>query len=73
MIRTTHFSLKPESSDLSPAELKVYELAIQGLSRDEIASELSRSRKSVTFHFENIFKKLGVSTHAKLVAKHYMS
>lgn len=73
MIRATHFSLKPESSELSPAEIKIYDLAIQGLTRDEIASKACRTRRTVNFHFDNIFRKLGVGTHAKLVARHYMS
>jgi DNA-binding NarL/FixJ family response regulator len=54
-------------SSLSPREVEVLRLIGKGLSRTKIASELSRSAKTVDGHQERIMKKLGVSSRADLM------
>ena len=60
-----------ENGELSKAEQKVYELAVNGLTRNEIANKLFKSTRTIKFHFENIFRKKGVNSHIKLIASHY--
>jgi DNA-binding CsgD family transcriptional regulator len=55
---------------LTPAEARVGEKLVKdGLSNQEIASELKISPKTVKFHFTKIFRKLGVSSRAQFMAK----
>lgn len=52
---------------LTPRELEVLRLIGKGLSRVEIADELSRSAKTVDGHQERIMKKLGIDSRADLM------
>jgi DNA-binding NarL/FixJ family response regulator len=52
---------------LSPREIEVLRLIGKGLSRVEIAKELSRSAKTIDGHQERIIKKLGVDSRADLM------
>jgi DNA-binding NarL/FixJ family response regulator len=52
---------------LSPREAEVLRLIGKGLSRTEIAAQLSRSAKTIDGHQERIMKKLGVDARADLV------
>jgi DNA-binding NarL/FixJ family response regulator len=49
-------------SDLTPRELEILQLVIAGKTSKAIASELYISEKTVEFHLENIYTKLGVRT-----------
>lgn len=53
--------------NLTDRELEVLRLIGKGLSRVQIAHELSRSAKTVDGHQDRIMKKLGVSTRAELM------
>ncbi len=55
-------------SQLSQRENEVFELAILGLSNDEIASRLAISRRTVETHLRTVFHKTGVTRRAQLIA-----
>lgn len=55
-----------KSLSLSPREHEVLQLIAEGRSSKEIAGILGVSIKTVTFHRENIKRKLGVKTTAEL-------
>jgi DNA-binding NarL/FixJ family response regulator len=52
---------------LSPREVEVLRLIGKGLSRTQIAAELSRSAKTIDGHQEHIMKKLGIDSRADLM------
>lgn len=52
---------------LTAREVEVLRLIGKGLSRNEIAKELSRSAKTIDGHQERMMKKLGVGSRAELV------
>ncbi len=54
-------------SSLTEREVEVLRLIGKGLSRHEIATELSRSPKTVDGHQDRIMKKLGITARADLV------
>jgi DNA-binding CsgD family transcriptional regulator len=66
---TVHFGLKP-AVELTARELEVLQLVAYGLSNKEIAQRLSLSARTVNFHLDNVYSKLGVSsrTEAAVVA-----
>lgn len=54
-------------ASLSVRELEVLRLIGKGLSRVQIAAELSRSAKTVDRHQDRMMKKLGISSRADLI------
>ena len=54
-------------SSLSSREVAVLRLIGKGLSRTQIAKELSRSAKTIDRHQERMIKKLGISSRADLM------
>ena len=48
--------------DLTPRELEILQLVITGKTNKEIAHEIHLSEKTVEFHLDNIYTKLGVRT-----------
>lgn len=57
----------PPLASLTDRELEVLRLIGKGLSRVDIAKELSRSVKTIDGHQERMMKKLGVDTRAELM------
>ena len=53
---------------LTPTELQVTQLVVEGLSNPEIGERLFVSRETVKTHLSSIFGKLGVSTRAQVAA-----
>jgi len=53
---------------ISQAERRVVELLSEGLTNTEIARRLSLSRHTVDVHVKHVFRKLGVSSRAELIA-----
>ena len=49
-------------SDLTPRELEILQLVLAGKTNKAIASEIYISAKTVEFHLDNIYKKIGVQT-----------
>jgi len=49
-------------SDLSPRELEIIQLVLAGKTNKAIACEIFISEKTVEFHLDNIYTKLGVRT-----------
>ena len=49
-------------SDLTPRELEILQLVIIGKTNKAIASEIYISKKTVEFHLDNIYTKIGVRT-----------
>ena len=47
-------------SDLTPRELQILHLVLAGQTNKEIASEVYISEKTVEFHLNNIYTKVGV-------------
>jgi DNA-binding CsgD family transcriptional regulator len=58
-----------EPGSLSPAERRVYEVAIRGLPVKEIAAELVVSEATVATHLSRIYGKFGVHSRAELIAR----
>lgn len=53
--------------DLTPAELRVARLVVQGLSYKEIAREIDRSLSTVDHHLRHIRDKLNVHSTSRLI------
>jgi DNA-binding NarL/FixJ family response regulator len=49
-------------SDLTPRELEILELVLNGYTNRAIASEMLISEKTVEFHLDNIYTKTGART-----------
>jgi DNA-binding CsgD family transcriptional regulator len=54
---------------LTPAERKVAELVVMGLTNEEIGEKIHRSLSTVKAHLHSAFAKLGVSNRASLIAR----
>lgn len=71
--RPLHEAPKPDKpvttplESLTSRELEVLRLIGKGLSRTEIAKELSRSAKTIDGHQERMLKKLGIDSRAELM------
>ena len=49
-------------SDLTPRELEILQLVIAGKTNKAIAWEVDISEKTVEFHLDNIYSKIGART-----------
>jgi DNA-binding NarL/FixJ family response regulator len=49
-------------NDLTPRELEILQLVITGKTNKEIAHEIFISKKTVEFHLDNIYSKIGIRT-----------
>ena len=49
-------------SDLTPRELEILQLVLAGKTNRGIAGEIYISEKTVEFHLDNIYRKIGVQT-----------
>lgn len=49
-------------SELTPRELEILELVLNGYTNRAIAAEISISEKTVEFHLDNIYTKTGART-----------
>jgi len=58
-------------SRLTPTQIMVYLMVIDGMSNQEIADVRFIDVKSVKAHVTNILKRLGFESRAKMTAKHY--
>jgi len=55
------------ASELSPRELEIMDYLVDGWSNAEVASALGIGLRTVRFHIEGIFGKLGVSRRGEAV------
>ena len=58
-----------ELSKLSAAELRVVQSVVAGRANKEVAAELYVSVKTVEFHLQSVYRKLGVRSRTELVAR----
>jgi len=49
-------------SDLTPRELEILQLVLAGYTNQAIAHEIYISKKTVEFHLDHIYTKIGVRT-----------
>ncbi len=49
-------------SDLTPRELEILQLVIEGKTNKAIATQIYISEKTVEFHLDHIYTKIGVRT-----------
>ncbi len=49
-------------SNLTPRELEILQLVVTGYTNKAIAAEIYISEKTVEFHLDNIYTKIGVRT-----------
>jgi DNA-binding NarL/FixJ family response regulator len=52
-------------SDLTSRELEILQLVLAGYTNKAIATEMNISEKTVEFHLDNIYTKIGVRTRVK--------
>lgn len=52
---------------LSPRELRIYEMYLEGKSTSEIAAEMGIKENTVKYHNKNIYAKLGISSRKQLL------
>ncbi len=52
---------------LTPSERRVAQLVARGMRNDEIAEYMCRSRRTVEFQLNSIYRKLGISSRTQLV------
>lgn len=57
------------TNDLSERERQIVEQLLKGKDNQEIALELSTTRKTVLFHLTNVYKKQGVKGRVQLIVK----
>ncbi|MEM7031323.1 MAG: LuxR C-terminal-related transcriptional regulator [Chloroflexota bacterium] len=60
------FQIK-QAPDLTPRELTVLQLLAEGLSNKEIAHKLAIKPRTVNFHLDNLYTKLGVHSRTEAV------
>ena len=61
--RDEHGSCSMSSlADLTPRELEILQLLLEGKTNKGIAREIAISAKTVEFHLDNIYRKIGVQT-----------
>ena len=61
---TVQFGLKPAVT-LTPRELEVLQQVAYGLGNKEIAQRLSVSARTINFHLDNVYSKLGVNSRTE--------
>jgi DNA-binding NarL/FixJ family response regulator len=61
---TVGFAVEP-LAQLTPREMDVIQLLAEGLSNKQIAQRLSISPRTVNFHLDNIYSKLGVTSRTE--------
>ena len=49
-------------SDLTPREIEVLQLVLAGRTNKAIAAEICITEKTVEFHFDKLYSKIGVRT-----------
>lgn len=54
---------------LTPTELELVDLLIEGLSDREIATRRGRSRSTITKQIASVYRKLGVRSRRELIAQ----
>jgi DNA-binding CsgD family transcriptional regulator len=54
------------TSPLTPQQAQISQLASAGLSTPEIAAQLFVSRRTVEYHLQNVYTKLGITSRAQL-------
>jgi DNA-binding NarL/FixJ family response regulator len=62
-------SAAPEEHDLTPHEIRVLKLLVDGHNYKTAAVELSVSVNTISFHMRRIYDKLHVHTKSEAVAK----
>ena len=67
LIKSATQPRRPEY-DLTPREMEVLQLMVEGLNNNEIAERLVVSRSTVKFHVSSILAKLNVSSRTEAVA-----
>lgn len=60
------------TDSLTQAQRTVFALLIQGKSNADIGQATHLSEKTVKAHVTDIFKALGCTSRAQLIARHYM-
>ena len=50
------------SANLTPREMEILRLLVAGLTNKAIAAEIFISEKTVEFHLDNLYTKIGVRT-----------
>jgi DNA-binding NarL/FixJ family response regulator len=66
----TSTGARTNAADLTPAEQRVCDLILRGLSNKEIASELGRAEPTIKNQVAAILRKHGVPSRARLLALH---
>ncbi|SDG98641.1 regulatory protein, luxR family [Sinosporangium album] len=73
-LRSTGYSCQADSGDvpgclssLTPQELRVAQMASQGLTNPEIARRLSISSSTIRYHLSKIFQKLNITSRRQLL------
>ena len=60
---------RPGQSHISPRELEVVRLVVDGRSNDEIGAQLGIGVKTVETHLRRLFERLGVASRTELAAR----
>ena len=58
-------------NDITPKQRKVVELLAEGYEMAQIASQMGVTYRTINFHIQRLYERLGVNNHVLLIRSFY--